>query len=160
MVKVKKETVRSDTSKKAAPAKNKLKTLRQREYTKYLRSRQFKEVKDIVYARQGGICPICGELIDDSNPGSCHHRSYKYAGMGGEIEANDCVFIHRDEHRELHRSKLSFQKYSVLNDRNDPVEDNHSDLAEAIRRERAAHKKKNKKDEEVIDSYRIDFDVV
>ena len=55
MVKVKKETTRSDTSKKAAPSKNKLKMLRQREYTKYLRSKQFKEVKDIVYARQGGM---------------------------------------------------------------------------------------------------------
>ena len=94
MVKVKKETVRSDTSKKAVPSKNKLKLERQKQYTKYLRSKQFKEVKDIVYARQGGICPICGDLIDADHPGSCHHRDYKYAGMGGEIEAAHCVYIH------------------------------------------------------------------
>ena len=34
MVKVKKEVIRSDTSEKAAPSKNKLKMERQREYTK------------------------------------------------------------------------------------------------------------------------------
>lgn len=142
MVKVKKETVRSDTSKKAVPSKNKLKEARQREYTKYLRSKQFKMVKDIVYARQGGICPICGELIDADHPGSAHHRSYKYAGMGGEIEAQDVVYIHSEEHISIHRNKKSYSKYSVLNDRNEPVPENHSDLAEAIRRERESYKKK------------------
>lgn len=142
MVKVKKETVRSDTSKKAAPLKNKLKMERQRQYTKYLRSKQFKEVKDIVYTRQGGICPICGELIDADHPGSAHHRSYKYAGMGGEIEAQDVVYIHSEEHISIHRNKKSYSKYSVLNDRNEPVPENHSDLAEAIRRERDSYKKK------------------
>ena len=142
MVKVKKETTRSDTSEKAAPSKNKLKMLRQREYTKYLRSKQFKEVKDIVYARQGGICPICGELIDAAHPGSAHHRSYKYAGMGGEIEAKDVVYIHSEEHISIHRNKKSYSKYSILNDRNRPVDENHSDLAEAIRKERESYKKK------------------
>ena len=142
MVKVKKETTRSDTSKKAAPSKNKLKMDRQREYTKYLRSKQFKEVKDIVYARQGGICPICGELIDAEHPGSAHHRSYKYAGMGGEIEAQDVVYIHSEEHIRIHRNKKSYSKYSILNDRNRPVDENHSDLAEAIRKERESYKKR------------------
>ena len=142
MVKVKKEVIRSDTSKKAAPSKNKLKMERQREYTKYLRSKQFKEVKDIVYARQGGICPICGELIDAEHPGSAHHRSYKYAGMGGEIEAQDVVYIHSEEHISIHRNKKSYSKYSILNDRNRPVDENHSELAEAIRKERESYKNK------------------
>ena len=142
MVKVRKETVRSDTSKKSAPSKNKVKMERQREYTKYLRSKQFKEVKDIVYQRQGGICPICGELIDADHPGSCHHRDYKYAGMGGEIEASHCVYIHNVEHLSIHRNKKSYSTYSVLNDRNEPVQENHSALAEAIRKERSLYKKK------------------
>ena len=142
MVKVKKEVIRSDTSEKAAPTKNKLKMERQREYTKYLRSKQFKEVKDIVYKRQGGICPLCGEVIDAEHPGSAHHRSYKYAGMGGEIEAQDVVYIHSEEHISIHRNKKSYSKYSILNDRNRPVDENHSDLAEAIRKERESYKKK------------------
>ena len=142
MVKVKKEVIRSDTSEKAAPTKNKLKMERQKEYTKYLRSKQFKEVKEIVYARQGGICAICGEIIDADHPGTCHHKNYKYAGMGGQIEAAHCVYLHIWHHQAEHRAKQSFSIYSVLNDRNDPAPENHSDLAEAIRREREYYKKK------------------
>lgn len=160
MVKVKKEVIRSDVSEKATSGQ--LKKERARIYTKYLRSKQFKEVKDIVMKRQGGICPLCGDPIDSAHPGTCHHRDYRYAGMGGEVEAAHCVYIHLWEHQAIHRHKSSFSIYSVLNDRNAPVEENHSELANAIRKERASHKKKNKGDEEVIDSssYRIDFDIV
>lgn len=144
MVKVKKETVRSDTSDKAVPKKNQLKTSRQREYVKYLRSKQFKEVKDMVYERQGGICPLCGEVIDSEHPGTCHHKDYKYAGMGGQKEADHCVYLHLWEHSAMHRSRSSFGIYSVLNDRNEPDPENHSDLAEAIRKERESYKKRSK----------------
>lgn len=142
MVKVRREMTRSDTSKKATA--NQLKKVRAQVYTKYLRSKQFKEVKEIVYARQGGICPLCGEVIDAEHPGTVHHKNYKYAGMGGEIEADNCVLIHMWEHQAMHRHKISFGVYSVLNERNDPAPENHSDLAEAIRKERDSHKKKVK----------------
>lgn len=140
MVKVKRETVRSDTSEKVS--KTKIKSERTKEYTRYLRSKQFKLVKEIVFKRQNGLCAICGDPIDNEHPGTCHHQNYRYAGMGGEVEAENCIYIHNDEHRELHRSKLSFQRYSVLNDRNEPVPENHSDLANAIRKERESSKKK------------------
>lgn len=158
MVKVKREMTRSDTSKKATA--NQLKKVRAQVYTKYLRSKQFKDVKDIVFKRQGGICPLCGEPIDAEHPGTCHHRDYRYAGMGGEIEAAHCVYMHLWEHQALHRHKSSFGVYSVLNDRNEPADENQSDLANAIRKERAAHKKKKEvRDEKDIDDtvHRIDF---
>ena len=142
MVKVRREMTRSDTSKKATA--NQLKKVRAQVYTKYLRSKQFKEVKDIVFKRQGGICPLCGEPIDAEHPGTCHHKNYTWAGYGGEKEADCCVYIHLYEHQALHRHKISFGVYSVLNDRNKPAEENHSDLAEAIRKERDSHKKKVK----------------
>ena len=137
MVKVKKEVTRSDLSQKKT-----VKSERSKAYSRYLRSKQFQEVKTLVYERQKGICPLCGELIDNEHPGSCHHMDYRYAGMGGEIEADHCVFIHRDEHIQIHRSKLSYSKYSVLNDRNLPVAENQSELAQAIRREREINKKR------------------
>ena len=62
--------------------------------------------------------------------------------MGGEIEAAHCVYLHIWHHQAEHRAKQSFSIYSVLNDRNDPAPENHSDLAEAIRREREYYKKK------------------
>ncbi len=136
MVKVKKEVVRSDTSEKAAPSKSKLRSERARAYTKYLRSKQFKEVREIVRARQNNICPICGDEFTEENPGVCHHQRYTYAGYGGEKEADCCVMIHSWEHQAIHRHKKSFKLYSDDNDRNMPADDNMSELAQAIRRKR------------------------
>ena len=59
MVKVKKETVRSDLSDKAAPSKSKTRSERALIYQRYIRSKQFKEVREIVRERQNNICPIC-----------------------------------------------------------------------------------------------------
>lgn len=137
MVKVKKEVTRSDLSQKKV-----VKSERSKAYSRYLRSKQFQEVKTLVYERQKGICPICGEMIDNEHPGSAHHRSYRYAGMGGEIEAQDVVYIHRWEHQSMHRAKQSYGLYSVLNDRNEPAPENQSELAQAIRREREINKKR------------------
>lgn len=141
MVKVKKETVRSDLSDKAMPSKSKTRSERALIYQKYIRSKQFKEVREIVRERQNNICPICGDEFTEDNPGVCHHKNYVYAGMGGEKEADCCVMIHNDEHRQIHRSKKSYSVYSVLNDRNEPADENKSELAQAIRRERSKNKK-------------------
>ena len=94
MVKVKKEMIRSDTSEKSQKSKTQLKNERARIYQRYLRSKQFKEVRDIVRARQNNICPICGEEFTEDNPGVCHHKLYTWAGYGGEKEADCCVMIH------------------------------------------------------------------
>lgn len=111
-------------------------------YKKYLRSKQFAEVKKIVLERQGGICPICGDPIDDENKGTCHHRRYLWAGFGGEKEATCCVYIHTYEHQAIHRHKKSYSVYSVYADRNEPDPENHSELAEAIRKERNEREEK------------------
>lgn len=136
MVKVKREMVRSDTSKKAAPSKTKLRSERSRIYTRYLRSKQFKEVREIVRERQNNICPICGDEFTEENPGVCHHQRYTWAGYGGEKEADCCVMIHSWEHQAIHRHKKSFRLYSDDNDRNMPADENMSELAQAIRRKR------------------------
>lgn len=139
MVKVKKEVTRSDTS---APAKRKVKSERALIYQRYIRSKQFKEVREIVRERQGNRCPICGDEFTDENQGVCHHQRYTWAGYGGEKEADCCVMIHSYEHQSIHRNRKSYGVYSVLNDRNEPDPENQSELAQAIRRERAAGKKK------------------
>lgn len=150
MVKVKKETVRSDTT---SPSKSKLKNERANIYSRYLRSRQFKEVRDIVRERQNNVCPICGEEFTPDNPGTCHHRDYRYAGMGGVLEAEHCVMIHTWEHSAIHRHKKSYKVYSDDNDRNEPVPENQSELANAIRRKRAASKKKKKDEEDTVNLF-------
>ena len=74
---------RSDTKQ---PSKRKAKSQRALIYAAYIRSKQFKEVKDIVRERQNNRCPICGEEFTEQNNGTCHHKNYEWAGYGGEKE--------------------------------------------------------------------------
>lgn len=134
MVKVKKEITRNDTS---AKTNRKQKSERANIYARYIRSKQFKEVREIVRQRQNNICPICGEEFTTDNPGTCHHKNYRWAGYGGEKEADCCVMIHCWEHTQMHRHPKSFRLYSDKNDRNRPDDENLSELANAIRKERS-----------------------
>ena len=140
MVKVKKEMIRSDTSKKAAPSKNKVRSERALIYQRYIRSKQFKEVREIVRERQNNICPICGDEFTEDDMGTAHHKNYTWAGYGGEKEADTVVLIHKYEHQMIHRHPKAYKIYSIENDRNDPDPENQSELAQAIRRERSKKK--------------------
>ena len=124
--------VRNDTS---SPSKRKLKSNRALVYSSYIRSKQFKEVREIVRQRQNNICPICGEEFTEKNNGTCHHRYYEWAGYGGEKEADCCVMIHTYEHTAIHKHPKSFGVYSDKNPRNHPNKENQSKLANAIRAE-------------------------
>lgn len=128
-----KDTIRSDTRVKS---KSKIKSERANIYQRYIRSKQFKEVREIVRVRQNNICPICGEEFTEDNPGTCHHKNYRWAGYGGEKEADCCVMIHVYEHRMIHKHPKSYSVYSDKNDRNTPDKENMSELANAIRKER------------------------
>ena len=140
MVKVKKEMIRSDTSEKAAPSKDKVRSERALIYQRYIRSKQFKEVREIVRARQNNICPICGDEFTEDDMGTAHHKNYQWAGYGGEKEADTVVLIHKYEHQMIHRHPKAYKLYSIENDRNEHDPENQSELAQAIRRERSKKK--------------------
>ena len=140
MVKVKKEMIRSDTSEKAAPSKDKVRSERTLIYQRYIRSKQFTEVREIVRERQNNICPICGDEFTEDDMGTAHHKNYKWAGYGGEKEADTVVLIHKYEHQMIHRHPKAYKIYSITNDRNEPDPENQSELAQAIRRERSKKK--------------------
>ena len=140
MVKVKKEVIRSDTSEKAAPTKDKVRSERALIYQRYIRSKQFKEVREIVRARQNNICPICGDEFTEDDMGTAHHKNYRWAGYGGEKEADTVVLIHKYEHQMIHRQPKAYKIYSIEKDRNETDPENQSELAQAIRRERSKKK--------------------
>ena len=123
---------RSDTNQ---PSKRKLKSQRALIYAAYIRSKQFKEVKEIVRARQNNRCPICGEEFTEQNNGTCHHKNYEWAGYGGEKEADCFVMINTYELKAIHKHPKSFGVYSDKNPRNHPNKENQSKLANAIRSE-------------------------
>lgn len=118
MVRVKKEITRSDTS--SAKTKAKQRNQRYLKYQKYLRSKQFKIVKQIVFERDGGKCMFCGRTRNDGVTLNTHHRCYKHLFEGGIIEANDCILVCSICHKMIHSSKKNYRWFSMELDRNKP----------------------------------------
>ena len=106
MVRVKKEVTRSDTTspkKKSNRNKPEYKL-----YQKYLKSEKFKEVKDIVHLRDKEKCCCCGR---DENL-QVHHVTYEHLGLGGNIEANDCILLCRICHSAISRAKGNLNRWT------------------------------------------------
>lgn len=120
---------RSDLTKKAQPNKAKERNEEYIKYRNYLRSKKFKEVKDIVYARQEGKCAFCDRSRSDGVTMNVHHRSYKHLYEGGEAEANDCILICQREHKLLHSMKCNYRWFSKDNERNKPEKGTNQDNA-------------------------------
>ena len=94
-------------------------------YKRYLKSKEFKEVKKIVYERDGGKCVVCGRGKEDGVDLTVHHKTYRNLYKGGQIEANDCVLLCRIDHTCTHSAKKNWNWYSKNNPRNKP--DNNGD---------------------------------
>ncbi len=120
MVRVKKQPIRSDLSKKAQPSKAKERNEEYLKYKKYLKSKEFKEVKKIVFERDGGKCMVCGRTRQDGVTLNTHHRCYKHLYEGGQIEANDCILCCSICHKAIHSSKKNYTWFSINNERNKP----------------------------------------
>ena len=116
----KKEKIRSDITEKSQP-KTKVKERNEEyiRYRNYIRSKQFKEVKKLVWERDGGCCQFCGRKQSDGVTLSVHHRNYSHLFQGGEAEANDCILICSREHKALHSMKCNYRWCSRNNPRND-----------------------------------------
>lgn len=92
-------------------------------YRNYIRSKQFREVKKIVWERDGGCCQFCGRKQSDGVTLSVHHRNYSHLFQGGEVEAADCILICSREHKVLHSMKCNYRWFSRNNSRNNIKDD-------------------------------------
>lgn len=102
----------------ARQSKAKQRSEEYRKYRNYIRSKAFREVKRIVWERDGGECRFCGRKPEDGVTLSVHHRCYKHLYEGGEAEANDCILICSREHKVLHSMRCNRQWFSMNNERN------------------------------------------
>lgn len=109
---------RSDLTPKSQPSKAKQRDEEYLKYQRYLRSKQFKEVKKLVWDRDEGTCQFCGRKQSDGVTLSVHHRNYSHLFEGGEAEAKDCILICSREHKMLHSMKCNYRWFSRNNERN------------------------------------------
>ena len=127
MVRVKKQPIRSDTSKKVKPSKTEERNQEYLKYKKYIRSKEFKKVKKFCEERDGGKCMVCGRTRQDGVNLTCHHRQYKHLYEGGEIEAEDCITLCSICHKSIHQIKKNWLWFSMHNNRNKKDDGNDGD---------------------------------
>lgn len=111
-------TQRGDLTPKSQPSKAKQRNEEYIKYRNYLRTKQFKEVKQLVWARDNGECQFCGRKQSDGVTLSVHHKTYRNLFKGGQEEADDCILICSREHKMLHSMKCNYKWFSRNNPRN------------------------------------------
>lgn len=110
---------RSDITPKSQPSKTAQRNEEYNRYKKYIRSKEFKKVKQVVEERDGHRCVTCGRTRNDGVTLSCHHRQYShlYGGVEGG-EPDDCVTLCSICHKAIHSAKKNYQHFSMKNPRN------------------------------------------
>jgi len=119
-VRVKKENIRSDVSPKATKKKsqNKPKDPAYAAYQKYIKSKEFKELRKKVLQRDGFRCQVCGRTIEEiSDSGKklslqCHHKSYEHVGKHNEEEFNDLITLCNVCHNAMHKAPSNLRRLS------------------------------------------------
>lgn len=94
--------------------KDKEKEEKKKFHKKYLKSKEFKAVKEYVFSRDGNKCVVCGredKLV-------CHHRCYKHLGEANLDEINDCVTLCQADHLAIHRQPINKYWFSIEHPRN------------------------------------------
>lgn len=101
-----KQAPRSDTK---APSKkkssNKMDDENYAAYQKWLRSKGFKELKQLALERDNYTCQVTGRRLEDLPPKctlTAHHKKYDNCGKGDESELNDIIILSSSAHRAIH----------------------------------------------------------
>lgn len=115
-----KNNARSDTSSKP---KAKQRSERYLKYQKYIRSKQFKNVRKLVFERDGYACVCCNRKRTDGAILSCHHKTYEHLFEGGQTEANDCITVCQYCHKGIHSIRSNYKWFAMDNNRNKTDDD-------------------------------------
>jgi 5-methylcytosine-specific restriction endonuclease McrA len=86
--------------------------------SKIRNSKEWKELREVVFERQGGICPFCNnKLFKGFN---VHHKNESLEDYGNFNNLEDFIALHRGCHKiieELHRKKNLPSDLKVIIDR-------------------------------------------
>lgn len=114
MVRVKQNTTRSDTSKKKL--QNKPKDPVYALYQKYIKSKEFKELREKVLKRDNYRCKVCGrtleEIADKKITLQAHHSSYQNLGKCNEEEMADIITLCSVCHKSMHSAPSNLRRFT------------------------------------------------
>lgn len=108
-----KEKSRTDAPKKKT---RKQKSEEYLKYQKYIRSKEFQKVREIVIARDN-CCQCCGRTQEDIEKEhlhfNAHHIRYDHLYEGGELEAADIRLLCSPCHRAIHCVSSNYKRFKI-----------------------------------------------
>ncbi len=118
MGKVRNTEPKRDTVKKKKAEKSEEEKELYKQYQKYLKSDDFKALRDRVFDRDGNRCVCCGRSIEDGAILNCHHRSYAHLFHEGEntedyVALSDLTTLCATCHRAIHRVPSNWSRFRI-----------------------------------------------
>lgn len=79
-------------------------------YQRYIRSKEFKEIKQLVEERDEHKCRVCGRTKEDGIPLSCHHTTYN--NLYNEREhLDDLITLCKICHNAIHNALSNKRRF-------------------------------------------------
>ena len=101
-----------------------------KQYQKYIKSDEFKTLREKVFERDGNRCVCCGRSREDGAILNCHHRSYAHLFHEGEstedyVALSDLTTICATCHRAIHRVPSNWSRFKINHQTNDTLNSEH-----------------------------------
>lgn len=113
MVRTRRQPIRGDTSPKAQPPKapKKPKDADYEEYQRWIKSPQFRSLRERMLERDGHRCQFCGREASERISLQAHHRSYAHVGLGNDEELGDLITACQICHHAIHNAKGNLGRF-------------------------------------------------
>ena len=73
-----------------------------KKYGEYLKTKQWRELRETVFKRDGYKCLLCGDKAN-----TCHHLSYGFFTKFGDSKRLECVSLCKQCHEKVHDKKFA-----------------------------------------------------
>lgn len=113
MGKVKNLESKVDTVKRKRVEKSEEEKELYKKYQKYLRSDKFKQIREVVFDRDGRRCCCCGRSEEEGAVLNCHHRSYEHLFHEEENDYQDLRTLCQTCHRAIHRVPSNWSRFRI-----------------------------------------------
>ena len=123
------EEKRDTSRKKKKTEKTEEEKILYKQYQKYIKSDEFKALREKVFERDGYRSVCCGRSREDGAILNCHHRSYAHLFHEGEatedyVALSDLTTICATCHRAIHRVPSNWERFKINHRTEDTLNEN------------------------------------